>query len=77
MQKRICAGISSKRVGRVYDVLVDAPSTRHEDQVFGRTTHNAIVNFTGNRSLIGSTVTVEITRANPNSLTGEQTGIRA
>ena len=74
MQKRICADIGSKRIGRVYDVLVDARSSRHEDQVFGRTTHNAIVNFSGDPSLIGSTVTVEITRANPNSLTGEQIG---
>ncbi|HHO77208.1 MAG TPA: tRNA (N6-isopentenyl adenosine(37)-C2)-methylthiotransferase MiaB [Deltaproteobacteria bacterium] len=71
IQKKITIDISQARIGCIFDVLVDAKSTRHEDQVFGRTTQNAIVNFAGDPSLIGTTVKVKISRANPNSLTGE------
>lgn len=76
IQKRISTDISHDRVGQIFDVLVDNRSSRHEDQVFGRTTQNSIVNFTGESCLIGTTVKVRVTRANPNSLTGEQTGSR-
>jgi len=53
-------------------VLVDGLSSRHADQVCGRTSGNTIVNFPGKVSLVGTSVEVRITRANPNSLTGKQ-----
>lgn len=71
MQKRITLENNARRVGSTYEVLVDGASRRREGQMHGRTTHNVIVNFKGDASLIGRTVTVKITRANQNSLTGE------
>lgn len=69
-QREITLENNMRRVGSTYDVLVDGASTRVEGQVKGRTTHNAIVNFTGERSLVGRTVRVTVTRAQQNSLTG-------
>jgi len=71
LQKRITLANNQARLGKVYAVLVDGPSPRHDHQVFGRTTHGTIINFTGTSSLIGQTVAVKVTRANQNSLTGE------
>ncbi|MGC9324246.1 MAG: tRNA (N6-isopentenyl adenosine(37)-C2)-methylthiotransferase MiaB [Desulfomonilia bacterium] len=71
IQKKITLENNQARVGKCFDVLVDGQGTRHPGQVFGRTTQNAIVNFPGDPSLVGSTVQVTITAAHPNSLTGE------
>ncbi|MEN6473270.1 MAG: tRNA (N6-isopentenyl adenosine(37)-C2)-methylthiotransferase MiaB [Syntrophaceae bacterium] len=71
LQKRITLENNQARLDKVYEVLVDGPSPRHTHQVFGRTTHGAIINFAGSSSLIGETVAVKVTRANQNSLTGE------
>lgn len=71
LQKRITLENNRQRVGTVHGVLVDGSGTRNPHQIHGRTTHNSIVNFPGDRSLIGKTVAVKITRANQNSLTGE------
>ncbi|MBN1637057.1 MAG: tRNA (N6-isopentenyl adenosine(37)-C2)-methylthiotransferase MiaB [Deltaproteobacteria bacterium] len=59
------------RLGTTYAVLVDGKSRRSAQQIYGRTTHNTIVNFTGDSSWVGQTVRVRITRANQNSLTGK------
>lgn len=74
LQRTITLENNKARVGKTYDVLVDAPSPRCAEQVSGRTIHNAIVNFTGPQTLIGTTVPVRVVRANQNSLTGEPTG---
>jgi tRNA-2-methylthio-N6-dimethylallyladenosine synthase len=71
IQKRITLEIYRARVGKTFEVLVDGESVRHPDQVHGRTSQNTIVNFAGGYELTGSFRTVRITRANPNSLTGE------
>jgi tRNA-2-methylthio-N6-dimethylallyladenosine synthase len=71
IQKRITIENYRARVGRIFEVLVDAESARNPDQVHGRTSQNTIVNFTGGRELAGTFRSVTITRANPNSLTGE------
>jgi tRNA-2-methylthio-N6-dimethylallyladenosine synthase len=71
LQKRITLENNRRRVGGTYDVLVDGGSLKNPDQLQGRTSQNAIVNFAGPNTLIGKTVSVKITRANPNSLTGE------
>lgn len=71
LQKRITLENNRHRVGTVHGVLVDGNSIRNPRQIYGRTTHNSIVNFPGDRSLTGKTVAVKITRANQNSLTGE------
>lgn len=71
IQRRITLENNRSRVGTTVEVLVDGKSTRHADQVHGRIPQNAIVNFIGPSSLVGSLVNVRVTRANPNSLTGE------
>ncbi len=71
MQRKITLECSQARLDKIYEVLVDGVSERNPDQVHGRTTQNSIVNFTGSPSLIGTMARVKVTRANPNSLTGE------
>ncbi|OPZ59047.1 MAG: (Dimethylallyl)adenosine tRNA methylthiotransferase MiaB [Deltaproteobacteria bacterium ADurb.Bin510] len=70
-QKQITLENNQARVGKIYDVLVDARSKRDTSQLNGRTTHNLIVNFAGAPELLGQTVKVRITQANQNSLVGE------
>lgn len=71
IQRKITLENNRSRIGTTAEVLVDGKSARHMDQVHGRTHQNVIVNFRAPSSLIGSLVNVRITRANPNSLTGE------
>ena len=71
IQKRITRENLERWVGHIVEVLVDGTSKRDNSQVFGRTGQNVIVNFPGSPDLIGKSVRVRITRANPNTLTGE------
>lgn len=71
MQRKITLERNHARINNTYDVLVDGVSERNPDQVHGRTVQSSIVNFAAPPSLVGSIVRVRITRANPNSLTGE------
>ena len=71
IQKRIARENLERWVGHIVEVLVDGTSKRDNSQVFGRTGQNVIVNFPGSPDLIGKSVRVRITRANPNTLTGE------
>lgn len=70
-QRQMTLSSNQARVGNVYDVIVDGISKRDPHAVSGRTTQNTIVNFKGSHELIGTTVRVEIEKANPNSLTGK------
>lgn len=58
-------------VGSAYEVLVEGESRQGDGQLFGRTTWNRIVNFSGPASLVGRTVAVKITRNFRNSQLGE------
>jgi tRNA-2-methylthio-N6-dimethylallyladenosine synthase len=71
LQKKITFENNQSRIGKTFEVLVDGISPKNPLQVHGRTSQNAIVNFLGDRGLIGKTLRVRITRANQNSLTGE------
>ena len=71
IQKRITRENLERWVGHIVEVLVDGTSKRYNSQIFGRTGQNVIVNFPGPPDLIGKSVRVRITRANPNTLTGE------
>ncbi|MEA2102192.1 MAG: tRNA (N6-isopentenyl adenosine(37)-C2)-methylthiotransferase MiaB [Thermodesulfobacteriota bacterium] len=73
LQKEITLENNQARVGKIVEVLVDGKGSRHEGQIHGRTMENTIVNFKGDAGLVGKIVEVKITRANPNSLTGDQT----
>jgi tRNA-2-methylthio-N6-dimethylallyladenosine synthase len=59
-----------KYENQVLDVLVE---TYHEDRgnLSGRTSHNKLVHFIGDRSLIGKTVPVQVTKAFPATFRGE------
>jgi tRNA-2-methylthio-N6-dimethylallyladenosine synthase len=59
-------------VGSCREVLVEGFSKRG-DQLFGRTSGNRVVNFSGEENLIGTLVRLTITRAYQNSLLGEIT----
>ncbi|MCK4676160.1 MAG: TRAM domain-containing protein, partial [Gammaproteobacteria bacterium] len=50
---------------------------KSEIQISGRTENNRVVNFAGDKKLIGQFVDVEITEAWTNSLQGELQGLSA
>ncbi len=58
-------------VGQAEKVLVEGPSKKESGEMTGRTRGNRIVNFPGERELIGKTVSVRITEAFLHSLRGE------
>ena len=71
LQNKITLEINRSRAGQTFEVLVDGPSQKNASQIFGRTTHNTIVNFEGPQALIGQKAHVKITRGNKNTLTGD------
>lgn len=71
LQRELQAVRFQEAVGQTRDVLVDAVSRRRAWEISGRTDGNTVVNFPGRPSWIGEIVPVRITRANPNSLSGE------
>jgi tRNA-2-methylthio-N6-dimethylallyladenosine synthase len=71
------AAVNSEMVGTVHTVLVDGVSRKSDSQISGRTENNRVVNFTGDRELIGHFVDVKITEALTNSLQGEMLGLSA
>jgi tRNA-2-methylthio-N6-dimethylallyladenosine synthase len=58
-------------VGQVREVLVEGESKQGRGQLFGRTTWNRIVNFSGPSALIGRVVPVRVTKSYRNSQLGE------
>jgi tRNA-2-methylthio-N6-dimethylallyladenosine synthase len=73
LQQRITEmeqAISQKMVGTAVNVLVERASKKDPKQMAGRTENNRIVNFDGDKSLIGNFAKVEITEVQPNSLRG-------
>ncbi len=71
MQQEVSQQIWDADVGTVQEVLVEGESKMGEGQIFGRSTWNRIVNFTGPAELAGQLVRVRITKAYRNSLLGE------
>ncbi len=59
-----------KMVGSVQRILVEGPSKKDPMQLKGRTENNRVVNFDGQREMIGQFVDVTITEALPNSMRG-------
>lgn len=70
LQRRHTGEISAPYVGSVMSVLVEGEG-KLPGQVSGKADIGRIVNFTGDRSLIGSFVDVKIVKAYPNSFLGE------
>jgi tRNA-2-methylthio-N6-dimethylallyladenosine synthase len=70
LQDEITRGYHEGDVGLVSPVLVEGESRQGGGQLFGRTTWNRIVNFDGDRNLIGCLVPVRLTEAQRNSHIG-------
>ena len=68
---RISAEKNAAMEGRVEDVLVEGASKNSADALSGRTDGFKLVNFRGDRSLIGQIVPVRITKGKTFSLEGE------
>ncbi|MCL2522682.1 MAG: tRNA (N6-isopentenyl adenosine(37)-C2)-methylthiotransferase MiaB [Erysipelotrichales bacterium] len=58
-------------VGEIVEVLVDGVSKNNELILSGYSQHNKLVNFPGDKSLIGKLVSVKITKANTWFMSGE------
>jgi len=71
MQQEISRQTWEADVGTVQEVLVEGESKLGEGQLFGRSTWNRIVNFSGPPGLTGQLVLVKITKSFRNSLLGE------
>jgi len=64
--------ISENMIGTEQRILVDGISKKNPNELSGRTENNRVVNFAGDKSLIGHLISVKITGTRPNSLRGEQ-----
>jgi len=71
LQQEISKQSWAADVGRVCEVLVEGESKQGQGQLFGRTTWNRIVNFTGPKELVGQLVQVKVTKSYRNSQLGE------
>ncbi len=71
LQQQTSATIWQADAGQELSVLVEGESRQGDGQMFGRTTWNRIVNFSGSIELIGQIVTVRITKVFRNSHLGE------
>jgi tRNA-2-methylthio-N6-dimethylallyladenosine synthase len=72
-QREIQRANYEKRIGRVYEVMVEGINEAR-GQIIGRTSQNITLNFTGSGTqvpAVGSYVNVQVTRSFPNSLVGE------
>ena len=70
LQRRLTHEISTPFIGSTMSVLVEGEG-KLAGQLSGKADIGRIVNFPGDRSLIGTFVDVKITKAYPNSLLGE------
>jgi tRNA-2-methylthio-N6-dimethylallyladenosine synthase len=72
LQEEISRSWREQDEGRILEVLVEGESRKGGAQLFGRTRWNRIVNFDGDKSLIGQTVSVEVVRVYRNSHLGKR-----
>ena len=63
--------LSEKMIGTVQPVLVTHRSSKHPEQMAGRTENNRVAYFEGDESLVGRMVDVRITEALTNTLQGK------
>jgi tRNA-2-methylthio-N6-dimethylallyladenosine synthase len=68
LQERIQTEISSERLGKTYEVLVEG---RSKGRWTGRTRGNTLLHFEDDRELTGKLVDVMVTRTSPWFLIGE------
>lgn len=63
--------ISQNMIGSTQRILVEGVSKKNADEFFGRTDNNRVVNFSGDKEMIGRFITIRITDALAHSLRGE------
>jgi tRNA-2-methylthio-N6-dimethylallyladenosine synthase len=71
IQREITLERNQALEGEVEEVLVEGRSKQNDREVAGRTRSNKIVNFTGDFSVVGKTISVKVVKACPHSLRGE------
>jgi len=71
LQNEISKDAWARDVGQVREVLVEGESKQGHGQLYGRTTWNRIVNFSGPPELVGQLVPVRVTKSYRNSQLGE------
>lgn len=71
IQNVISAEINAEYNGKTYEVLVEGLSKTNKDVLTGRTDGGKIVNFKGDKNLIGKIINVKIIKSHTWSLTGE------
>jgi tRNA-2-methylthio-N6-dimethylallyladenosine synthase len=71
LQKKITMDYNKKAEGEIFKVLVEGVSKKSDEELSGRTDDNRIVNFKGNKDLVGKFVKVKIVKGYQNSLKGE------
>jgi len=69
-QKYYTLSKNLERIGKTEEVLVEGFSKHDKNFLFGRTTHNRILNFEGGGNLVGKMVNVKVEEGLPNSLRG-------
>ncbi|MDI1243397.1 MAG: TRAM domain-containing protein, partial [bacterium] len=71
VQKRLQSESLSRYNGRTVSVLAEKVSAKSDADLSGHTTCHRVVNFKGERDILGKIVNVRITEAKANSLYGE------
>ena len=71
LQREISKKRNQAEIGKVYEVLIEAPSKKNPDQWLGRTDQNNGVVFSAPEHRPGDFVTVKITNAGTHTLMGE------
>ena len=73
-QKEITFKKNCDNIGTIKEVLIEGYSKQNKNDLYGRTTHNKVVNIKNLDDYnIGKLINVKITEATQNSLIGEQT----
>jgi len=70
LQQGIQLSLNKEMLGQTVEVLVEATSRRRNNEMFGRTTGNTVVNFPGEQRWVGQLANVKIERIGPNSVWG-------
>lgn len=67
----ICGEINNEYLNKIIEVLVEGPSKTDPNRLMGRTRQNKMINFEGDKSLIGKLVRIKIIETRTFSLNGE------
>ena len=70
LQRKLMRESLDRQAGKTFQVLVEKHSSKNPDELNGHTTCHRVVNFKGDKSLIGNIVNVLITESKSISLYG-------